>query len=36
MAQISEEHLAPLTVGWVVLLVGSFLLLGVLNHVADK
>jgi hypothetical protein len=36
MAQINEEHVAPLTMGWVVLLVTSFLLLGALNHYADR
>lgn len=36
MAQVQEEHLFILTAGWVGLLVGTLLLLGTLNHFADK
>jgi hypothetical protein len=36
MAQVNQEHVNPLTMGWTVLLVGSLLLIGVLNHFADK
>jgi hypothetical protein len=36
MAQISQEHVTPLTTGFVVLLVTSLGLLGLLNHYADK
>jgi hypothetical protein len=36
MAQISEEHVMPLTIGWVTLLVASLLTLAALNHYADK
>jgi hypothetical protein len=36
MAQVDPEHLAPLTAGWVTLLVASFILLGVLQHYADR
>ena len=36
MAQVDADHLAPLTIGWVVLLVGTLLALGALNHYANK
>jgi len=36
MAQVDPEHIAPLTAGWVTLLVGTFILLGVLQHFADR
>lgn len=35
MAQIQQEHIQPLTIGWVVLLVGSLMVIGFLNHYAD-
>ena len=36
MAQVNPEHIAPLTAGWVTLLVATFLLLGALQHYADR
>ncbi len=36
MAQVSSEHIQPLTVGWVTLLVVSLLALAALNRYADK
>ena len=36
MAQISPEHMTPLTVGCVVLLVASLLAIAGLNHLADN
>lgn len=36
MAQIDSEHITPLTVGWVTLLVASLLAIAALNHFADK
>lgn len=36
MAQVSPEHVTPLAVGWVVLLVASLLGIAVLNHYADR
>ncbi len=35
MALVSQEHVVPLTIGWVVLLVGSLLAIAGLNYVAD-
>lgn len=36
MAQVSNEHVGPLTIGWVALLVASLLAISALNHFADK
>jgi len=36
MAQVSPQHVQPLTMGFVGLLVFALLGLGVLNHVANK
>jgi|HubBroStandDraft_2_1064218.scaffolds.fasta_scaffold199757_2 hypothetical protein len=36
MAQVSPEHVQPLTTGFVVLLVASLLGIAALNHFADK
>ena len=36
MAQVSEEHIQPLTIGWVTLLVASLLVIAGLNHLADR
>lgn len=36
MAQVSPEHIQPLTTGFVTLLVGSILLIAALNHYANK
>jgi len=36
MAQISPEHVQPLTIGWVTLLVASLLGIAALNHYADR
>ena len=36
MAQVSPEHVTPLTIGWVVLLVASLLGISALNHIANK
>jgi hypothetical protein len=35
MAQVSSEHVGPLTVGWVTLLVISLFGIAALNHFAD-
>ena len=35
MALVDNEHVVPLTVGWVVLLVGSLLAIAALNYAAD-
>lgn len=36
MAQISPQHTAPLTSGFVALLVFGVIAIGVLNHIANK
>jgi hypothetical protein len=36
MAQVSPEHVQPLTTGFATLLVGSVLLIAVLNHYSNK
>lgn len=36
MANVSQEHVTPLTIGWVVLLVSSLLAIAAMNHFADK
>lgn len=36
MAQISPQHVQPLTMGFVALLVGSLFGIAILNHVANK
>lgn len=36
MAQISPQHVQPLTMGFVGLLVGSLLALGALNKLANR
>lgn len=36
MAQISPQHVQPLTMGFVGLLVGSLLVLGALNKLANR
>ena len=35
MALVDHDDVAKLSVGWVVLLVGSLLLIAALNHAAD-
>jgi hypothetical protein len=36
MPQVSPQHIQPLTMGFVGLLVGSLLILGALNKLANK
>ncbi len=36
MAQISPQHVQPLTTGFVTLLVGALLGIAVLNHIANR
>jgi hypothetical protein len=36
MAQVEDEHITPLTIGWVVLLLASLGGIALLNHFADK
>lgn len=36
MAQVTPQHVPVLTSGFVALLVGTILAIGVLNHVANK